>query len=153
MRGALAALAMTQIRDALELLTAQHEELDELLDRVTGTGDATAFAELADLLASHLALEQELLYPVVAKQISLGTLDEILAEHHAMKRVLADLVWRGIEDDEFATKLNELDILLIGHSSWQEEELFTMAAETLTAAELGALSDRFFVVDALAVAA
>ena len=144
---------MKQIRDALELLTAQHEELDDLLDDVMLAKDSATFATFADKLTTHLAAEQELLYPVIAKQIPLDVLDELLAEHAAIKRVLADLVWRSTEDPEFAHTLTSLADLINGHCAWQEEELFLRAAETMSPAELESLCESFYAFETFAVAA
>ena len=142
---------MTFIRDALELLTAQHQEIEELLEQVTTTCDDQTFAELADKLTSHLAVEQELFYPVVATQVAPEVMTEVLAEHLAMKRVLADLVWLGVDDADFAPKLARLQALLAGHTAWQEDQLFTTAAETMSEAELAALGDRLHAFDSAVV--
>lgn len=131
---------MRPITDALELLTAQHTEIDDLVIQVQNTYDSDAFDELADKLVSHLALEQELFYPVIAPAITRETLAEMLDEHAAIKHVLADLVWLGVEDPEFGSRLRDLSDLLAGHCDWQEDELFQTAAETLSPEQIAALS-------------
>lgn len=133
---------MRPISDALELLTAQHEEIDDLLVKVQQTGDAAAFDQLADKLVAHLALEQEMFYPVIATTISRDVLHEVLQEHGAIKRVLAEMVWVGVEDPTFGAKLAELSFLLGGHSAWQEEELFLHAAESLSPDILSTLGNQ-----------
>jgi len=130
---------MNQIRDALELLTAQHEDIDELCERVTRSRDAATFAALADRLTIHLALEQELFYPVIAGAVPADVMTELLAEHVAIKRILAKLVWLGVEDEDFSMLFSQLGELLIGHAAWQEDQLFRTAAESLSAARLAAI--------------
>src|SRR4051794_7257674 len=132
---------MNQIRDALELLTAQHQELDELCDRVARSRDAGAFDELADKLTTHLAAEQELLYPLVARHVTNEVMSELLTEHIAIKRLLSELVWLGVHDDEFAELFTQMGDLLIGHAAWQEDELFTCAAEKIPSDRLADLGD------------
>jgi hypothetical protein len=144
---------MNRIRDALELLTAQHEQIDDLFEQVRQIGDEDALVELADKLTTHLALEQLLFYPAIRAQVTSDVMTELLAEHAAVKEVLADLVCLGTRDDDFLPTLARLGTLLVGHSSWQEEELFTAAAETMSCAELAALCDRFYKLDAIAIAA
>jgi hypothetical protein len=134
--------AMKPIRDALELLTAQHEELDELCARVARSKDAATFDLLADRITHHLAIEQELLYPVVGAQVSRDVMNEIGAEHTAIKQLLANLVWRGVEDERFDRGFDQLCDLLLGHSSWQEDQLFTTAAETVSPERLALLCDQ-----------
>ncbi len=130
---------MRPISDALELLTAQHEEIDFLVVQVQQTYDADAFDELTDKLVQHLALEQELFYPAITEATTDEVQVEMVAEHVAIKHVLADLVWLGVEDGLFGTKLHELADLLEGHCGYQEDLLFETVAETLTEQELAAL--------------
>lgn len=138
---------MTQIRDVLELLTAQHEELDQLFADVSRTRDAGTFDELSDKLTTHLALEQELLtrsslHPVVARLVPPDVMTEIRAEQVAMKRLLSELVWIDVDDVEFPELFAALGELMIGHAAWQEDQLFTSLAESLSRAQLESLRDQ-----------
>lgn len=45
----------------------------------------------------------------------------------------------GVEDVEFSAKLETLRVLFEGHAGYQEDELFTRAAETMTAEQLTAI--------------
>jgi hypothetical protein len=144
---------MPPISDALELLTAQHEQIEDLFEQVRQIGDEAAFTELVDKLSTHLALEQDLFYPVIGKQLAPDLMDELHAEHAAIKQLLGDMVWLGTRDTEFRTKLSELGTLLFGHSSWQEDELFIAAAESMSRAELAALCDRIYNFDSIQIAA
>jgi hypothetical protein len=144
---------MTPISDALELLTAQHEQIEDLFEQVRQIGDEAAFTELVDKLSTHLALEQDLYYPMIESQLAPGIVDEMNAEHAAIKQLLGDMVWLGTHDAEFRAKLGELGTLLAGHAAWQEDELFTASAETMSQAELAALCDRFYNFDSIQIAA
>jgi hypothetical protein len=130
---------MRHISDALELLTAQHEEIDELLAKVRETYDAATFDQLSDRIVAHLALEQELFYPVIAATITREVMGEVLLEHVSIKRVLAELVWLGVEDTSFGPLLADLGDLLDGHAGWQEQQLFQTVAESVSAETLVAL--------------
>jgi hypothetical protein len=144
---------MTPISDALELLTAQHEQIEDLFEQVRQIGDEAAFTELVDKLSTHLALEQELFYPAISTRLTRGVMDELHAEHAAIKQLLGDMVWLGTRDAEFRAKLGELGTLLIGHSAWQEDELFTAAAESMSKGDLAALCDRIYHFDSIQIAA
>lgn len=133
---------MSHINDALELLTAQHEELDFLVVQVQQTYDADAFEELATKLVAHLALEQELFYPAITSVMTVDVQRELLTEHAAIKRVLAEMLWLGVEDCDFGGKLHELAYLLDGHAGYQEDELFEHVAESLPSDELVSLGVR-----------
>jgi hypothetical protein len=144
---------MPPINDALELLTAQHEQVEDLFEQVRQIGDEAAFTELVDKLSTHLALEEELFYPVIAAKLPREIVEELHAEHAAIKHVLGEMVWLGTHDAEFRAKVNELGTLLIGHTSWQEDELFTSAAESMTRDQLAALCDRIYNFDSIQIAA
>jgi hypothetical protein len=62
--------------------------------------------------------------------------------------VLARLVWLGPDDPEFGELFEQLRALLAGHSAWQEDQLFTTAAETLSAERLAQLCDDLVAFDA-----
>ncbi|HEY5925036.1 MAG TPA: hemerythrin domain-containing protein [Kofleriaceae bacterium] len=144
---------MTPISDALELLTAQHEQIEDLYEQVRQIGDEAAFVELTDKLHTHLALEQELFYPALGPQLPRAVLDELLAEHAAIKQLLGDLQWLYPREAAFRVKLASLGELLAGHSAWQEDELFTKTAETMSQDALAALCSRFYTFDSVAIAA
>ncbi len=134
---------MRNISDALELLTAQHEQIEDLISAVQETGDAIAFDRLSARILAHLALEQELFYPVIASAIPGEVLGEVLLEHVSIRRVLAELVWLGVDDPSFGTLLEDLAGLLDGHAGWQEDQLFQTVAESVPAETLAALGSQF----------
>ena len=107
-----------------ENLHAQHEEIDELCDRLAHTPSDTLLDELAEKLAHHLDVEQELLFPVISHDLSPEVMSELLAEHVTIKRLLSQLVWNGAEDDEMPELLDRLRFLLAGHAAWQEDQPF-----------------------------
>jgi hypothetical protein len=144
---------MRPISDALELLTAQHEQIDDLLAEARQRLTPSTFDELADKLVAHLALEQELFYPVVATAIARDVLDELVQEHVAIKRVLAEIVWLGAEDPDVGAKLSELACLLAGHCSWQEQQLFETVAESMSLDTLAALCTELQAFDSVSAAA
>jgi Hemerythrin HHE cation binding domain len=132
---------MQRILDALELLTAQHDEIDALIEKIATPAkpDARgqAIADLADHLTVHLAAEQELFYPAVSTLISTEVLTELMAEHAEIKRVLADLLWFDAADDErIERKLSGLKALMECHATWQESVLFERVAEARSPREI-----------------
>ena len=130
---------MQPITDALELLTAQHDDIDVLLtaiDQAPSPGRRSQLiTDLADQVTIHLAVEQELFYPAVS-MLS----DDVLAEHAEIKRVLADLLWR-VHDERGGHTLARLRNLLSAHATRQEGEVFETIAETRTRAELAQIGD------------
>lgn len=115
--------------DFFDRLTAQHTQIEDLFEFVAMLRDPDALTELADVLGSHLGLEREGLYTTVSRHLGREIVDELEAEHAAIRRVLAQLVWFGVEDADFAIRLDELRGLLDDHISHQEDELFRAVAK------------------------
>lgn len=134
---------MQRISDALELLTAQHDEIEMLLTEIADAANldrrTRAITELADRVTVHLAAEQVLFYPAVSTVMSREVHAELLAEHCEIKRVLADLLWLDGDDTRLERKLFALKSLFDCHATWQERDLFETVAESISAAELTAL--------------
>ena len=137
-RGALR-LRMQPISDALELLTAQHGDIDALLTSIAQAPNpgrrSQMITELADQLTIHLAVEQELFYPAVS-MLS----EDILAEHVEIKRALADLLWRESDDERDGHTLARLNALFSAHVR-QECELFETIAQACSPARLAQIGD------------
>ena len=128
--------------NALEFLTAQHAQIDDLFEFVATLRDPDALTELADVLSAHLATESEQLYPALADTLRAEVLEELRAEHAEIKRTLAQLVWFGVSDPEFDARLARLGALLDGHVGYQEHELFPLAAATAGEDALAAIGAR-----------
>lgn len=129
----------------LELLESQHTEVDELIEKLeTDKGDrAEMFRELADKLAAHAAIEEQIFYPAAMKDDLAEMLQEAVEEHLAMKRVLADMLELDPEDDEeeFDAKLAVLKDEVEHHAHEEEEgELFPKLKRTMSQDELVALA-------------
>lgn len=130
--------------NALELLSSQHDEVDELFLMIEKTADADRkrayFEELADKLAAHAKIEETYFYPAV---ISPGTRDlvvESVEEHLAIKRTLADLLELDVSDEHFAAKLKVLQEQVTHHAREEEEgKLFPDVRKLLDEEELAAL--------------
>lgn len=137
------ARTMDRIADALELLTAQHDEIEQLLAVVSTSASpdnrSRARYELAEKLPIHLALEQELFYPNMSSVISPDVLRELVAEHCEIKRILADLLWSDLDEGETRHEVSSLNELFEVHRCWQESYLFETVAEARDRSELASL--------------
>jgi hemerythrin superfamily protein len=132
--------------DILELLTAQHREVDELFEKLeSGKGDRTAlFMELADKLAAHAAIEEQVFYPAVMAKNTEDMLHESVEEHLEIKRVLADLITMKLDEDELDAKLKVLKEDVAHHAHEEEEDkLFPILRNAMSADERGALGNEF----------
>ena len=110
--------------DVLDLLTAQHKEVDSLIERLErGEGNRRAlFTELADKLAAHATVEEKIFYPFVMGNETSELLHESVEEHLAMKRTLADMITMRLDHETFFAKLSVLKEQIAHHAHIEEED-------------------------------
>jgi hemerythrin superfamily protein len=130
--------------NAIELLTQQHDEVDELIENIEQATDdkhkEVSFLALADKLAAHAKIEEALFYPAVMAKQTEDMLLESVEEHLSIKRVLADLMELDIDDEHFDAKLSVMKEAIEHHAREEEEaELFPKVKQLLVAEELEAL--------------
>jgi len=132
--------------DALSFLQEQHEELDELLEKIekakTPETRKSYFVEMADLLAAHSTIEEKIFYPGVKDKKTEDMLLEAAEEHLSVKRVLADMLAMKVTDEHFDAKLATLKEQLSHHAHEEEEEkLFPIVRKLLSKEQLEEMGD------------
>jgi hemerythrin len=123
----LVSIAMKQIADALELLTAQHEVISIELVRI-GTVAPSEWAhplgELADQVATHLAIEEQFL--------STHGIAVDVASHDELRSALADLLAVNLSSPAAAEQLARFTERWTAHATAQDHSIFIALAELLT---------------------
>ena len=114
--------------DAIDLLTEQHREMEQLFKQLLAADQPDAikrlFAEVGDKLTTHIASEEEIFYPAVRAQRTEDILLESLEEHLSLKRLLADLLPMEPSDQTFEPKFKVLKEQAEHHHKEEEEHLF-----------------------------
>ena len=140
--------------DALDLLVEQHDKVELLFEQIENEEQTERkqflFDELADNIAAHSTIEEQIFYPAMRAKQTQDILLESTEEHLAIKRVLADLMAIGLDDERFEAKLKVMKEEIHHHAKEEEEEVLfpklrrLMSAEQLTAlgAEMLALFER-----------
>lgn len=132
--------------DALELLTEQHDEVEELISQIEDSDDPDEkddlFRELADKIAAHSTMEEKLFYPSVMTEQTKEMLLESTEEHLAVKRVLADMLDMDADDERFDAKLTVLKEHIRHHARDEEEgKLFPILRRQLSEDTLAGLGN------------
>jgi hemerythrin superfamily protein len=131
--------------NAIELLTTQHRTLEAALKAVSdadGPARRDLLARSADLLMSHVLVEEQVFYPAVRAKRTEDILLESLEEHLSLKRLLADVLALPEGDDHFDPKLHVLTEQAEHHHEEEEEKLFPAVKKLLTSDELLALGEQ-----------
>jgi len=137
--------------NALELLMAQHEEVEDLIEQIEESEDpqekADLFAELADNLAAHATIEEKLFYPAVMTDETCQQLVESAEEHLVVKRLIADMMALDADDDHWDAKLKVLKENVRHHAHEEEEDkLFPQVKKMFSADELAALGNEMLAI-------
>jgi hemerythrin-like domain-containing protein len=136
---------------ATSLLESQHRRVESLLKQLeSGVADhETLRDELANHLAAHMAIEQDIFYPAI-KRVNDDLVNESYEEHALAEVALKRLLATDPEDDEFRPRVIALKELIQHHVQEEEEELFPAVQAALdkeTLEQLGrTMQQRFEVV-------
>jgi hemerythrin superfamily protein len=134
--------------DAIELLTQQHEEVNDLFEKFEKAiekGDDSVmdlFARIADNLAAHATIEEKIFYPSVYVGPTADKLQEAVEEHLSVKRVIADLLDMDPSDTQFKAKMKVLQELVEHHVEEEEKVLFKSVKKLMTKEELTVMGEQ-----------
>jgi hemerythrin-like domain-containing protein len=135
--------------NAIDMLEQDHRMVEELFRAIEETRDAGAreelFTELADALAVHSAIEENIFYPACKSEDSEETLLEALEEHLQAKRLLADLLDMDPMDEVFMAKIKVLKEAIRHHVEEEEGEILPEARRLLGEDMLLALGNEMIV--------
>jgi iron-sulfur cluster repair protein YtfE (RIC family) len=133
---------------ATRLLEQQHRKVEAIFKKLESEGgDAEALViELANDLAAHMTIEQEIFYPAIQgvdREAVLESYEEHALGEVALKRLLA----ADSEAEEFKARVTALKELIEHHVQEEEKELFPKVEKALgdeRLAELGKqMAERF----------
>jgi hemerythrin superfamily protein len=134
--------------NAIEMLKQQHREVEELFEELEGAGENAKktkerlFVQIADAMAIHAEIEEKLFYPESKTDDTEELLREAVEEHLSVKRVIADLMESGPEDDQFDARCKVLKEQVEHHVEEEESELFPKVQKICSKEELEDLGSR-----------
>jgi hemerythrin superfamily protein len=124
--------------EALGLLHAQHEAVEDLFKRIELAMERDhrralgLVRELAEALTIHAAIEEQHFYPAVRTPKTAHLVAESFEEHRQMKRALADVVAAAEDGGELGAKISVLKEEVVHHAKEEEEaKLFPMVRTIL----------------------
>ena len=131
--------------NAIDLLVTQHRELERQFESILAQAAERRqplFEVAADLLISHVLIEEELFYPAVRAKRTEDILLESLEEHLSLKRLVADLLVLEPEEQSYEPKLHVLEEQAEHHHKEEETNLFPKVRKLLSPEELETLGER-----------
>ncbi len=135
--------------DAIALLKADHQAVEAKFARYEKLGEralkakATIVADVIKALSAHAAIEEELFYPAVRKQLAdqEDQVLEALEEHHVVKWTLSELDGMSPDHERFNAKFTVLMEGVRHHVKEEEKDLFPKVRKGFTRAELVELGE------------
>jgi len=125
---------------ATQLLAQQHRQVEELFAQIEG-GNAAALPKLADALAGHMTIEQEIFYPAV-HALESEKISESFEEHAVAELALKRALRTEPDDDQFKARVAVLKELIQHHVEEEEQELFPAVEKELSGEALETLGTR-----------
>jgi len=126
--------------NALELLKQQHDAVKGLFESYEEAENEdekqTLFEEIADNLAAHSTIEEEIFYPAAYQGEAEPLLREAVEEHLSIKRLLADLLVMSAQDENFDAKVKVVQEQVEHHVQEEEGELFKKVTKMIDKDEL-----------------
>jgi hemerythrin superfamily protein len=134
--------------NAIDLLEKQHREVEELFEEFEDAGENAKKTkerlcrEISNQLAMHAEIEEKLFYPESKQENTEEILRESVEEHLSMKRVLADILEHGTDDEQFMARMKVLQEQVEHHVEEEEKELFPKVRKSCSKEELEDLGAR-----------
>jgi hemerythrin superfamily protein len=136
---------MTEPHDAIEVLTRDHRDIEELLHQLDDERDPERlrllYLRLVGLLSAHEEAERQVVFPAFRAAISVAGNESAarLGEHEEINELLAEM--RGLAPDGagFEKRTTALILELQTHFQTEEESVFPGLRAALGPDELAAL--------------
>lgn len=134
--------------DAIELLRRQHREVEaffrefKMLNPESPRSRTAIFEMIADALAVHAKIEEQIFYPAAKFRKTEKLLKESVQEHLQVKRVIAELLEMDETDPQFAAKVEKLEQDVQHHVEEEEQQLFPMVRTQLGRIKLEQLGEQ-----------
>lgn len=118
-------------KHAIAILIKDHDRVKDLFDRVekaeTGGEKDKLIGEALAELKIHAAIEEEIFYPAVRKQLEKAVMNEADEEHHVARVLVAELDRDGRGDDHRDAKFTVLAESVRHHIKEEESEMLPKA--------------------------
>ena len=135
--------------DALTLLQRDHDHVKHLLEELASTTERAektrteGFRTLADDLAVHEAIEEEIFYPALKEHAETRSIVlEAYEEHDVVDSILGELRGTDVSDETWAAKFTVMKENLEHHIEEEEGDMFKKARQIFDEDELVELGER-----------
>ena len=126
-------MAETKTQDAVALLKADHDKVEELFasyEKASGDGRKQKLAEeICMELTIHAAIEEEIFYPACEGKVEEDLLKEAYVEHDGAKILIAEIEAGGPSDEFYDAKVKVLQEQIEHHVEEEERRMEGLFAQ------------------------
>lgn len=137
-----------EVKDALALLVADHEQVRSLFKQFEGLTDRAVVTkkkiadQICEELSIHAEMEEAVFYPAVRDLIEDSDLmDEAVVEHEGAKNLIAQIREMQPGDDLYDARVKVLSEQIEHHVKEEEGEMFTKIRKHKKSIDLMALGE------------
>ena len=121
--------------NATQMIRQDHKKVEGLFKKFEQTKGAQAKRRLAENamaeLEVHAALEEEIFYPAVKKEVDDGSMvQEAIEEHQTVKQLISELKGMQGADEEFESQFSQLVENVQHHVEEEENEMLPKVEES-----------------------
>jgi hemerythrin superfamily protein len=121
--------------NATQMIRQDHKKVEGLFKKFEQTKGAQAKRRLAENamteLEVHAALEEEIFYPAVKREVDDGSMvQEAIEEHRTVKQLISELKGMEQADDEFGSQFSQLMENVQHHVEEEENEMLPKVEES-----------------------
>ena len=121
--------------NATQMIRRDHKKVEGLFKKFQQTKGAQAKRRLAENamteLEVHAALEEEIFYPAVKKEVDDGSMvQEAIQEHQTVKQLISELKGMDQADEEFESQFSQLVENVQHHVKEEENEMLPKVEES-----------------------
>jgi hypothetical protein len=135
-------------RDVVEILTADHEEMVELIGQIKQTSDPRQRRDLTDTVIAevmrHAVAEEMFVYPAVEQHVPNGAeqVEHDKREHQEIVEIMKQLESIDASDPAFMTSIQKLEAQLRHHAEDEEREQFPQLRAHIARERLVTMGDK-----------
>lgn len=129
--------------DALKVLIDDHHKVRDLFKQFAGGTDHSVALKICDELTIHAVLEEEIVYPVLGRDVDAGLVEEAKDEHGEMDDLIAQVRSMEAGDPELPMVMTRLERTVEHHVQEEEAEVFPKLEEA-TSEDLHEMGNKLF---------
>lgn len=118
--------------EALKVLIDDHHKVRDLFKQFAGGTDHALALKICQELTMHATLEEEIVYPVLRRDVDPGLAEEAEEEHDEAKKLIMQIEAMEPGDPELPAVMTRLERTVEHHVEEEESEAFPKLEEQTT---------------------